>query len=195
MALINCPECQKEISSEARSCPNCGYSLRSKRIRLELSKKTKVTVFFVMLLALVLIGVFLLYSNYLSRDERIAVTNVKDLKLMLKDPDSLKLYEDVLVVWYAATNEEIVFYTYISYGAKNGYGAIGRDIAIYRGYEYIGDFSDEQDENDVEKKATIIKAEVPYLLYKFMGVNSDTNEGVKKATYVKKEKIMKKIDW
>lgn len=24
MALIKCPECGKEISSEAKSCPNCG---------------------------------------------------------------------------------------------------------------------------------------------------------------------------
>lgn len=27
MALINCPECSKEISDKAISCPNCGYPL------------------------------------------------------------------------------------------------------------------------------------------------------------------------
>ncbi len=27
MALINCPECQKEISDRVKSCPNCGYPL------------------------------------------------------------------------------------------------------------------------------------------------------------------------
>lgn len=27
MALIKCPECEKEVSSEALSCPHCGYSL------------------------------------------------------------------------------------------------------------------------------------------------------------------------
>ncbi len=26
MALINCPECKREISDMARSCPHCGYS-------------------------------------------------------------------------------------------------------------------------------------------------------------------------
>jgi RNA polymerase subunit RPABC4/transcription elongation factor Spt4 len=25
MALINCPECNKEVSDKAKSCPNCGY--------------------------------------------------------------------------------------------------------------------------------------------------------------------------
>ncbi len=27
MALINCPECNKEISDKAKSCPHCGYNL------------------------------------------------------------------------------------------------------------------------------------------------------------------------
>lgn len=26
MALSNCPECKKEISSKARTCPHCGYA-------------------------------------------------------------------------------------------------------------------------------------------------------------------------
>lgn len=28
MALINCPECGKEISDKAASCPNCGYPVK-----------------------------------------------------------------------------------------------------------------------------------------------------------------------
>ncbi len=27
MALVNCPECGKEISDSAKSCPHCGYPL------------------------------------------------------------------------------------------------------------------------------------------------------------------------
>lgn len=30
MALINCPECGKEISDRATSCPNCGYPMVAK---------------------------------------------------------------------------------------------------------------------------------------------------------------------
>ena len=30
MALIKCPECKKEISSKAKSCPNCGYPINEK---------------------------------------------------------------------------------------------------------------------------------------------------------------------
>ena len=28
MALIECPECKKEISDSAASCPHCGYQLK-----------------------------------------------------------------------------------------------------------------------------------------------------------------------
>lgn len=37
MAMINCPECGKEISDSAISCPNCGYSILKKRRRKKLS--------------------------------------------------------------------------------------------------------------------------------------------------------------
>ena len=30
MPLINCPECQREISDQAISCPQCGYQLKTK---------------------------------------------------------------------------------------------------------------------------------------------------------------------
>lgn len=31
MALINCPECGKEISDQATACPNCGVTINSSR--------------------------------------------------------------------------------------------------------------------------------------------------------------------
>ncbi|MEQ9393285.1 MAG: hypothetical protein RLO03_13865 [Balneola sp.] len=30
MALINCPECQKQVSDKADACPNCGNPLNIK---------------------------------------------------------------------------------------------------------------------------------------------------------------------
>lgn len=40
MALINCPECGKEISEKAGSCPNCGCPLNTIEKVVEESKKT-----------------------------------------------------------------------------------------------------------------------------------------------------------
>ena len=31
MAIINCPECNKEISNSANKCPNCGYKISKKK--------------------------------------------------------------------------------------------------------------------------------------------------------------------
>jgi hypothetical protein len=33
MALINCPECNKEISNTAKTCPSCGYRLTEKKYK------------------------------------------------------------------------------------------------------------------------------------------------------------------
>lgn len=27
MALINCPECKKQVSEQAKTCPNCGFQI------------------------------------------------------------------------------------------------------------------------------------------------------------------------
>ena len=32
MALINCPECNKQISDRAESCPHCGYPLQQQPV-------------------------------------------------------------------------------------------------------------------------------------------------------------------
>lgn len=33
MALIECPECKKEVSNQASNCPNCGYPLSEMKMR------------------------------------------------------------------------------------------------------------------------------------------------------------------
>jgi uncharacterized membrane protein len=49
MALINCPECKKQISDMAKVCPSCGYSFEAQVIEAT-GKDTK---------AMQLIGFFL----------------------------------------------------------------------------------------------------------------------------------------
>ena len=35
MALINCEECKKEISSEADACPNCGFKIKKREVKFD----------------------------------------------------------------------------------------------------------------------------------------------------------------
>ena len=32
MALINCPECKKEISDKTNACPHCGYPIKKDKL-------------------------------------------------------------------------------------------------------------------------------------------------------------------
>lgn len=57
MALIKCPECNKEISNTAKKCPNCGYSLSTKSI------KNILVPFSIILIVLLIIGCFILYNH------------------------------------------------------------------------------------------------------------------------------------
>lgn len=34
MALINCPDCKRQVSGEAERCVHCGYPIRAKQQRL-----------------------------------------------------------------------------------------------------------------------------------------------------------------
>ena len=42
MAMINCPECGKEISDQASNCPNCGYINHLNQLSMLLLKEIKV---------------------------------------------------------------------------------------------------------------------------------------------------------
>ena len=41
MALIKCPECGKEISDKAASCPNCGFPITQGNVTQEPPQKQK----------------------------------------------------------------------------------------------------------------------------------------------------------
>lgn len=62
MALIKCPECNKEISDTTKSCPHCGYSIKKEITQTELGDveiKTAVGVMYILLgIISVIIGLF-----------------------------------------------------------------------------------------------------------------------------------------
>lgn len=57
MALIKCPECEKEISDKVKSCPQCGYPIR------KISTKIKIVIAAIIFIVLTLLLVFTLLKK------------------------------------------------------------------------------------------------------------------------------------
>lgn len=71
MALMNCPECGKEISDQANACPNCGYPLYSETSTAKtvstipkFSKKAKIILGVSLLAVALIVGSFVLFFNH-----------------------------------------------------------------------------------------------------------------------------------
>lgn len=45
MALMNCPECNKEISDTVKTCPNCGYKIKRQNRILSLLNNSIIFIF------------------------------------------------------------------------------------------------------------------------------------------------------
>ena len=154
-----CGECGSEISIDAQECPICGCPIETEKAENPVvaqiatnAKKNKKQLIVVAALALVAILVGLVISfagSVLNEDEQLAYQNVVEMKSMMRDPDSFKLYDEMFLLrHYNEAGENDFTYTIFKYGGANGYGAITTDEAIFKDGEYIMDYADEPDEED-----------------------------------------------
>ena len=67
MALIKCPECGKQMSDMASSCPNCGYTKNINQNNSKKSKpnnsKGKFNIKYLIIIVVLLVGGYMLYSK------------------------------------------------------------------------------------------------------------------------------------
>ena len=66
MALIKCPECNKNVSDKAENCPHCGYSFETKKTNSSnnlKNLKNKWNNKYLLVLVAVLVGGYLLFFN------------------------------------------------------------------------------------------------------------------------------------
>ena len=69
MALINCKECNKEISSAAKACPNCGAPV----IKKSSGARIAITVFVVLIVLYFLVSAPATNDNHTTNDNHISV--------------------------------------------------------------------------------------------------------------------------
>ncbi len=73
MALIKCPECNKNISDKAEACPHCGYNLKQKSNRINTENvldnlKGKWDNKYLIILVLLIAGIYFIFFNNSSQN-------------------------------------------------------------------------------------------------------------------------------
>ena len=154
-----CAECGKEISADAQECPFCGCPVEQEKpeeivaaqVALKVKKNKKPLLVVAAIAVVLAIGGLILnvMGSTLNEDEQLAYQNAMEMKSMMRDPDSFKLYDEMfLLKHYDDNGEQDYTYTIFKYGGANGYGAITTDEAIFKDGEYIMDYADDPDEDD-----------------------------------------------
>lgn len=113
MALIKCPECGKEISDQAASCPNCGCPMKEtnsdsgsnnsgkkieisiKKPDVKLNKRTKGILGGVIVCLVILIGVIIYTKTTITitDQENALLLSINEIRDGLLAPDSFIAYE------------------------------------------------------------------------------------------------------
>lgn len=120
MALIRCPECNKEVSSQATNCPKCGYPLKSQNSNdFQQSKLTAVHVIaiaYLVLSIIVLIAMIILcVVKYLTFFDCIifVVSSIISLILLFSLDDAIQritVLENKLMEKGVVTENELCSY-------------------------------------------------------------------------------------
>ncbi|WP_034486782.1 zinc ribbon domain-containing protein [Butyrivibrio fibrisolvens] len=99
MALINCPDCNNQVSDEAKTCPHCGYPLYKNHAgKNDIEKKNRYTLLMIMVLALIIsVGVIANIShndksnkkmsanNYINSNKAATITHLTSLPALYYD--------------------------------------------------------------------------------------------------------------
>ena len=128
MAMISCPECGKQVSDKAETCPNCGYPLykmgyddlkpfdvdelprrteHRPHVAPRVKKKKrghKGLIIALIVVVVALVGGFFVYTNFIPNKYEEAVINcAKQHKKSLKNPDSLKVSN---IMYFSGLNQK-----------------------------------------------------------------------------------------
>ena len=154
-----CAECGNEIDIGAVECPFCGCPVDSEapetptvaKITKTISKHKKPLIIVAAIAAVILVVVLIVshIGSTLNEDEQLAYQNAVEMKSMMRDPDSFRLYDEMFLLKHFDENGNNDYtYTIFKYGGTNGYGAVTTDEAIFKDGEYVMDYADEPDEED-----------------------------------------------
>lgn len=169
-----CNECGKEIATDAVECPYCGCPIEDDReectLKSENSKRKTIKRFIfpitgIVVLAIIVFLIINFVGSNLNEDEQLAYQNAVEMRSMMRDPDSFKLYDEMFLLKHHDEGVVDYIYTIFEYGGTNGYGAIVTNEAIFKDGEYIMDYADEPDEDDQDYiRQLMVKADLTFFM-------------------------------
>ena len=195
MALITCPECGKEISDQAISCPNCGYVMKKEEnvipVTVAPEKRTpnKRLIAIICSVALIAVALFA-FGGSLNQYEKLALEDCKILRNMLKDPSSMDIYN--IYVHPSKDGGSYDTLVFIDYAAANSYGGKVRSVATFEENTYLGDSNDDEDDFSSQHEYDYyLLAYFTYDFYRLRGIEikSDNTDFAKVNT----ERIVKAL--
>ena len=149
MALVQCPECGKEVSDQALSCPNCGYVMqKAESIEPVTTKSAKKIpdkrIITIVCVVVLIAGLLYISDSGLNQYEKLALEDCKILRNMLKDPSSMDIYNIYVHPSEDGGNYDTL--VFIDYAAANSYGGKVRSVVTFEKNAYLGDSNDDEDD-------------------------------------------------
>ena len=200
MAIINCPECGKEISDAAEKCIYCGYPLREPAAAPEkksivsiladfAGKYGKIGVVILIVAAVAAAGTLISRNTFTEREQE-AYDAAARYKRMLKDPDSMVLRGDILYV------KDSEFNTFVAFSASgnNSYGTPVTSMPMFMDGSYIGNYQDEPSElEDREDKLNLAKGNLVVASWNLIGKNMANDDRYLEAELISGKKVAARL--
>ena len=104
--------------------------------------KRKYMIIGIIAVLILIAGIYLLVINHFSSSEKYALNLVEKYQDMLKDPDSMVLRSDVVVISSFPEDGEYTRYCFFTASGNNSYGAAVTSTACFVDGKYICDMGD-----------------------------------------------------
>ncbi len=219
MAIINCPECGKEISDKAKICINCGYPINSdldniqpKPDNIELKQenvdpvlpnwtpqgsyekshpKSKKIIVTVIIFAMIAIITSVVIIIINENTLSFEEEQVYNVASIYKK--DLKNPNSMELHGDAAfiIDKDFNYYTFFTVSGNNSYGTKAISVAMFKNSKYIGNYDNKGPDYDAtkEEKAEYTLAESVLWQWALDGENLTKEKGYNKAVKVNCKKI------
>ncbi len=115
-------------------------------------KKIIIPISAIVAVGIIVVVIINIIGMNLNEDEQLAYENAVQMRDMMKDPDSFKLYDEMFLLKHNVDGDDTAsIYTIFEYGGTNEYGAMIKDEAIFQDGEFIMTRYGDADDDDVDK--------------------------------------------